>query len=95
LTIPGVIIGVLLLAFAMKSILGYTDSDLNWYQALALSSAIISTDPVAVVTLLKELGSSSRFNTLIEGESLISGAFSMILFYLFLDTANGQITNIP
>jgi NhaP-type Na+/H+ or K+/H+ antiporter len=89
LAVPGVIIGSLLFAFVLRSILGYTDADMTWYQALTLGCALSSTDPVAVVTLLKELGSSGRFNTLIEGESLISGAVSMILYYLFLDVANG------
>lgn len=65
LTIPGVIIGSLLLGFVLKSILGYNDLEMTWYQAITLGCALASTDPVAVVTLLKELGSSSRFNTLI------------------------------
>ncbi len=40
---------------------------MTWYQAITLGAALSSTDPVAVVTLLKELGSSVKFNTLIEG----------------------------
>ena len=94
LSVPGVIIGSLLFAFVLRSILGYTDEDMTWYQALTLGAALSSTDPVAVVTLLKSLGSSGRFNTLIEGESLISGAVSMILYYLFLNVANGETTSV-
>ena len=53
LSVPGVIIGSLLFAFVLRSILGYTDADMTWYQALTLGCALSSTDPVAVVTLLK------------------------------------------
>lgn len=94
LSVPGVIIGSLLFAFVLRTVLGYTDADMTWYQALTIGCALSSTDPVAVVTLLKEMGSSTRFNTIIEGESLISGAVSMILYYLFLDVDNGYISNV-
>lgn len=53
LAIPGAIIGTFLFAFILRSILGYTDEDMTWYQALTLGAALSSTDPVAVVTLLK------------------------------------------
>lgn len=53
LSVPGVIIGTFLFAFVLRSILGYTDEDMTWYQALTLGAALSSTDPVAVVTLLK------------------------------------------
>lgn len=52
LAIPGVIIGAFLLAFVLKSILGYSDAEMTWYQAIALGCALTSTDPVAITTLL-------------------------------------------
>ena len=55
------------MGICFKSILGYSDSDMTWYHALTLGSVLCATDPVAVVALLKELGASIRFNTLIEG----------------------------
>ena len=48
-----------------------------------------ATDPVAVVALLKELGASVRFNTLIEGESLMNDGTAMVFFALFIDLAKG------
>lgn len=53
LSVPGAIIGTFLFAFILRFILGYTDEDMTWYQALTLGAALSSTDPVAVVTLLK------------------------------------------
>ena len=40
---------------------------MGWYEAFTLGAVLSATDPVAVVSLLKELGASVRFNTLIEG----------------------------
>ena len=45
----------------------YPDDELSWYQAFTLGCVLSATDPVAVVALLKELGASVRFNTLVEG----------------------------
>ena len=40
---------------------------MSWFEALTLGSILSATDPVAVVALLKELGASARFGTLVEG----------------------------
>lgn len=65
LSIPGVILGSLLMAFVFKVILGYADDDMNWMQAITLGCSLTSTDPVALVALLKEFGSTAKFNTLL------------------------------
>ena len=64
---PGVLWGAILIAVCFKLILAYPDDELSWYQALTLGCVLSATDPVAVVALLKELGASVRFNTLVEG----------------------------
>ena len=62
---PGVLWGAIILAACLKWLLFYPDDELNWYQALTLGCVLSATDPVAVVALLKELGASVRFNTLV------------------------------
>ncbi len=57
--------------------------------ALTLGCVLSATDPVAVVALLKELGASARFNTLVEGESLLNDGTAMVFFMLFLNLAKG------
>jgi NhaP-type Na+/H+ or K+/H+ antiporter len=53
--------------------------------------AIISaTDPVAVVSLLKELGASRTLSTLIEGESLINDGTAFVMFTVMLDLTKGE-----
>jgi len=48
-----------------------------------MGSIISATDPVAVVALLKSLGASKKFQTIIEGESLINDGTAMVFFMLF------------
>ena len=64
---PGVLWGAILIGCCFKLILMYPEEDLTWYQALTLGCVLSATDPVAVVALLKSLGASVRFNTLVEG----------------------------
>lgn len=49
-----------------------------------------ATDPVAVVALLKDLGASVRFNTLVEGESLLNDGTAMVFFMLFISLVKGE-----
>ena len=54
-------------------------------------SLISATDPVAVVALLKELGTSKRFSTLVDAESMLNDGTGIVLFMLFFGayTATG------
>lgn len=72
----------------------YPDDELNWYEALTLGCVLSATDPVAVVALLKELGASVRFNTLVEGESLMNDGTAMVFFTLFLNLVKGESTTL-
>jgi NhaP-type Na+/H+ or K+/H+ antiporter len=53
-------------------------------------SILSATDPVAVVALLKELGASPKFGTLIEGESLLNDGTAMVFYMLFYDICIGK-----
>lgn len=90
---PGVLYGAILLAGGLKWIIGYTDDELSWAGALTLGSIISTTDPVAVVALLKQLGAPVPLNTLIEGESLLNDGVAMVFFSLFASMAKGEATS--
>ncbi|MDD1723736.1 MAG: sodium:proton antiporter [Methanospirillum sp.] len=68
-------------------IIGYL---VAWYFAIPLLFALLfgalisSTDPVAVISIFKEIGVPRRLQTLVEGESLLNDAASIILFQLVL-----------
>jgi NhaP-type Na+/H+ or K+/H+ antiporter len=69
LAVPG-----LILSTALTAVLAYYLFPWQWsWSVCFLFGALISaTDPVAVVSLLKEVSSRKRLETLIEGESLLN-----------------------
>ena len=93
LSVPGVIIAMLLTATLMIGIGTFAPSyeGWNWTFALMFGALISATDPVAVVALLKELGTSKRFSTLVDAESMLNDGTGIVLFMLFFGayTATG------
>lgn len=81
LAVPG-----LILTTCLTALFAYLFFPWQWSWALCfLFAALISaTDPVAVVSLLKEVSSRKRLETLIEGESLLNDGTAIVLFTLFL-----------
>ncbi|MEH6451723.1 MAG: cation:proton antiporter [Psychromonas sp.] len=55
----------------------------SWLECFLFGALISATDPVAVVSLLKEVSSRKRLETLIEGESLLNDGTAIVLFTLF------------
>jgi NhaP-type Na+/H+ or K+/H+ antiporter len=55
-----------------------------------LGAIIAATDPVAVVSLLKDLGASKKLATMIEGESLFNDGTAMVLFLIMLELVDGE-----
>lgn len=55
--------------------------------ALVFGALISATDPVAVVSLFKELGTPLRLTVLVEGESLFNDATAIVLFSILLGLA--------
>jgi len=90
---PGVLVTAGLIAIVILYVLGYSD-DLDWPQALVIGSILATTDPVAVVALLKELGTSVKFNTLLEGESLLNDGTAFVFFLVCLDIVKTGEFNI-
>lgn len=68
-------------------IIGYM---VSWYFAIPLLFALLfgalisSTDPVAVISIFKEIGVPKRLQSFVEGESLLNDAASIIMFQLVL-----------
>lgn len=57
--------------------------------ALLFGSLISATDPVAVVSIFRELGVPRRLLTLVEGESLLNDGVAIVLFTILLAAAVG------
>ena len=92
LAIPGVVVSMGLAALLMMGISAVVPEfgGWNWTFALMFGALISATDPVAVVALLKELNTSKRFSTLVDGESLLNDGTGIVLFMLFFGAFSGE-----
>lgn len=75
-----VMLSAFLTAVVIKYILDY---DFSWEQAMLIGVILNATDHVAVVAQLKEIAADKRFETLIEGETLLNEATVIVLFTVF------------
>lgn len=86
LAVPGIIVALILtaaLAMLMKAF-GIGLTTWNWTIALMFGTIVSATDPVAVVSLLKDLGASKKLRTLIESESLLNDGTAIVIFMVLL-----------
>lgn len=79
LAVPGVLIGTAVTGTIVHAALG-----LSWGVALLFGALISSTDPIAVVSLFRELGAPRRLALLVEGESLLNDGAAITLFQIIL-----------
>src|SRR3546814_5151489 len=56
---------------------------------LMLGAIVATTDPVAVVGVLREVGAPKRLTTLVEGDSLFNDAASIALYSVLLTVLYG------
>ena len=75
LAIPALLISTAIIGLGLWFI-----QDFNIIYALIFGALISATDPVAVISLFKELGAPHRLTILVEGESLLNDATAIVLF---------------
>ena len=92
LAIPGILVAMVLTAALAigLDLAGIGLSGWGWPIALMFGAVVSATDPVAVVSLLKNLGASKKLGTLIEGESLLNDGTAIVLFMVFLVGITGK-----
>lgn len=91
LAVPGLIIATLLTALLVRLALPL---EWSWPVALMFGALVSATDPVAVVSLLKEQSSRKRLETLIEGESLLNDGTAIVFFVLFYGMVLGGAAEV-
>ncbi|MEH6471069.1 MAG: cation:proton antiporter [Halopseudomonas sp.] len=79
LALPGMLISALLTALLVRWLFPW---DWSWPLAFLFGALISATDPVAVVSLLRDVSSRKRLETLLEGESLFNDGTAIVLFSL-------------
>jgi len=98
MAVPGIIIAIVLSAVMVIGLnyLGLGLGKWNWPIALLFGAVISATDPVAVVSILKELGASKKLGTLIEGESLLNDGTAIVIFMvIFMSLTGNAIEGSP
>eukprot|EP00922_Rhytidocystis_sp_ex-Travisia-forbesii_P064019 GHVS01095198.1.p1 GENE.GHVS01095198.1~~GHVS01095198.1.p1 ORF type:complete len:1055 (-),score=96.02 GHVS01095198.1:1363-4527(-) len=83
------LLGVLFNFTFMQSI----EPQSSWSKSFLLASALSSTDPVAVVSVLGNVNAPDKLCSMFEGESLINDGSSVLLFTLFSSVVSGYSEN--
>ncbi|CAD8062241.1 unnamed protein product [Paramecium primaurelia] len=90
LAFPCVIILSTLLQLSVKVLLNYGDDYFTWESAFMFGAMLSCTDTVAVLAVLKESGAQKRFQSLIEGESLLNDGACVMLFQISYGIVRGR-----
>jgi len=88
LAIPGVIVSMVAVAFAVSFFLPQAIVDQHgvWLPALLFGAMLAPTDPISVIATFKTANAPEPLKTLVEGESLFNDGTGVVLF-LILRTA--------
>lgn len=84
--VPVVMLSVIAVIVATLFVGGFMHwvSGFSLMACLLLGAVISTTDPVAVIGILRDVGAPARLGRLLEGESLFNDAAAITLFALFL-----------
>ena len=81
-------LGTLVSTFLVGTIMFYSlqiiGFNIGFIYCLLFGALISATDPVAVISLFKELGAPERLTILVEGESLLNDAKAIVVFKIIL-----------
>ena len=84
LSVFSLLISTFLIGFFFQLILSFFAIKISFSISLLFGSIISATDPVAVLSIFKELGVPKRIIYLFEGESLFNDGTAMALFLIIL-----------
>ncbi|KAH9255326.1 hypothetical protein BASA81_006778 [Batrachochytrium salamandrivorans] len=89
LIFPGVVFGTGLTALYVLYLMPSGPPYFTVYEALCFGGALSTTDPIAVLMVLHEIGAPVRLKALVGGESLMNDGTSIIIVTLFLQLQEG------
>lgn len=87
----GIVINTAILGCAVKVVY----RDWSWYAAFLLGSLLSATDPVAVVSLLKNLSVNKHITAMVDGEAVMNDGTAIIIFSLLLPAAKAGHVTMP
>ena len=81
--------GVLLSALVVAGILAVT-TKIPFELGVVIGAMVAATDPAAVISTFRRLGSPKRLATMVEGESLFNDGTALVIFVIALQMATGD-----
>lgn len=93
LAVPGVIVAIILTALILTPAANHLHlvRDFTWQQALVFGAIISATDPIAVISIFRNLGVPSRLSLLLESESLLNDGTAIVFFTLSVGLVTGAL----
>jgi CPA1 family monovalent cation:H+ antiporter len=86
----GVVISTFVVGFAMFYLLPFLGIQLPFIYCLVFGALISPTDPVAVLSILKQANVSKSLETKVAGESLFNDGMAVVVFTVVLQLAVGK-----
>ena len=83
----GVLISTFLVGFAMYYILPLIGMEVEFIYCLLFGALISPTDPIAVLSILKQAGAPKKLETKIVGESLFNDGVGVVVFLTIFNIA--------
>ena len=95
LAVPGVVVGIVLTGLIVTGVIQLLglDAAFSWKYGLVFGALVAATDPIAVVSLFRDLNAPARLRVLVEGESLLNDGTSIVLLTLILAFVAGVATS--
>jgi len=85
LAVPGVIVSTVLIGFMLHKLWG-----IELIYGLLFGALITPTDPISVLSILKQVGAPKQLRVLLEGESLFNDGTGVAIFSVILAIALGH-----
>ena len=95
LAVPGVVVSIVLTGIIATAMIHFIDAGVgfSWKYGLVFGALVAATDPIAVVSLFRDLNAPARLRVLVEGESLLNDGTSIVLLTLILAFVAGVVTS--
>ncbi|CAF1218069.1 unnamed protein product [Adineta steineri] len=85
---PGVLLSTVFIALFVVYLFP-SDYQWSWIKGLLFGSILSTTDPVTIITMLRDYGASDSLSSLIDSESLVNDGLVFMLFSVFTRIAVG------
>ncbi|MDG2347854.1 MAG: sodium:proton antiporter [Gammaproteobacteria bacterium] len=94
LALLGTLISTFIIGCLMYFILQLFDYHFSFLLCLIFGALISPTDPIAVLSMLKELGAAKFLKETLAGESLFNDGVGIVIFITLVGILNGQSTTL-